>query len=464
MLLAALTKPAKLSAPKRAPRLILTVALSGAAFLAALPTAHAGFEWTPSPQTKSGIQNPGQADLMPAVKAPLPPVTTQPLSAPVPRMPIPSASAPAKTADVPDIDLAPLKTSRQSRLAALKFAKATPPSPPVVSLKRESETPDFAPPAKVTPASARSASPALLPEDMAPITGFGRDVPLALAMRQVVPANYGFSFAEGVDPGQRVSWTGGKPWNEALEVALRPHGLTVVLAPNAVRVEPISPMTPPPVAQQQGQNGLPRMPAALAPRSTMKDVDTESLPNPIPAAKTAPASGAPTALISAPAPELKTEPPSAFLDMPPVSRHEKKPLPVTTQPSTPATNPMPVAPIPAAISSAQTISSPLHTGRRDVSAVPFDMNSVREWSAPAGTTLRRVLTDWSQQAGVQLHWSSQFDYPIQTGVRVTATYQKAVEMVLDGLRDAKPRPLARLHPNLPAGPAVLILQTQNVIN
>ena len=92
------------------------------------------------------------------------------------------------------------------------------------------------------------------------------------------------------------------------------------------------------------------------------------------------------------------------------------------------------------------------------------MNTEREWSASVGTTLRRILTDWSQQAGVQLHWSSQFDYPIQANVRMTATYQKAVETVLDGLRDAKPRPLARLHPNLPAGPAVLILQTQHVIN
>ena len=94
----------------------------------------------------------------------------------------------------------------------------------------------------------------------------------------------------------------------------------------------------------------------------------------------------------------------------------------------------------------------------------FDMNAVQEWSAPAGATLRRVLTDWSEKAGVQLHWSSQFDYPIQAHIHMTATYQKAVETLLDGLRDAKPRPLARLHPNLPAGPAILILQTQQVIN
>lgn len=460
MVLVAPTKAAKFSAPKQTPRLILAAALGSAAFLAALPVAQAGFEWSPPPQTKSSPKSPAPADLMPAVKAPLPPVTAQPLSAPAPRVPIPPTSAPAETAAVPAIDLAPLKTSRQSRLAALKFAKAAPPSSPAASLRREPETPDFVPPAKMTPASARSAPSTLRPEDMAPIAGFGRDVPLALAMRQVVPANYGFSFAEGVDPGQRISWTGGKPWNEALEAALRPHGLTVVLAPNAVRVEPASSMTPPPVSQHQKQRDLRPMPAALAPRSAMKDVVTESLPDPIPAAKTAPASGAPTALISAPAPApfpragVKAEPPSAFLDMPPV----------TAQNPAPATNPMPVAAIPAAMPPAQAFSPSLHTARRDTSAAPLDMNSVKEWSAPAGTTLRRILTDWSQQAGVQLHWSSQFDYPIQTNIHMTATYQKAVETVLDGLRDAKPRPLARLHPNLPAGPAVLILQTQNVIN
>jgi len=55
-----------------------------------------------------------------------------------------------------------------------------------------------------------------VPEDFYTIEGFGSDLPLALALRQIVPAHYAFSFGPGVNPGESVSWDGGKPWNEVL--------------------------------------------------------------------------------------------------------------------------------------------------------------------------------------------------------------------------------------------------------
>ncbi len=57
------------------------------------------------------------------------------------------------------------------------------------------------------------------------IEGFGNDLPLALALRQIVPARYAFSFGEGVNAGTKVSWEGGRPWNEALEAAIAPIGI-----------------------------------------------------------------------------------------------------------------------------------------------------------------------------------------------------------------------------------------------
>lgn len=61
------------------------------------------------------------------------------------------------------------------------------------------------------------------------IDGFGKDLPLALALRQVVPARYAFSFGQGVNAGTKVSWVGGKPWNEVLEATLTPIGLDFVI-------------------------------------------------------------------------------------------------------------------------------------------------------------------------------------------------------------------------------------------
>lgn len=56
--------------------------------------------------------------------------------------------------------------------------------------------------------------------------GFGSDIPLALALGQIVPPSFAYSFGDGVNPGKRVSWEGGKPWNEVLADVLQPLGLT----------------------------------------------------------------------------------------------------------------------------------------------------------------------------------------------------------------------------------------------
>ena len=56
------------------------------------------------------------------------------------------------------------------------------------------------------------------------IEGFGMDMPLALALRQIVPPEYAYSFGDNVNPGARVSWEGGKPWNDVLNESLAPLG------------------------------------------------------------------------------------------------------------------------------------------------------------------------------------------------------------------------------------------------
>lgn len=61
------------------------------------------------------------------------------------------------------------------------------------------------------------------------IEGFGTDIPLALALRQIVPAQYAFSFGTDVNPGTTISWTGGQPWNSVLEMALTPRNIAFKL-------------------------------------------------------------------------------------------------------------------------------------------------------------------------------------------------------------------------------------------
>ena len=68
------------------------------------------------------------------------------------------------------------------------------------------------------------------------IQGFGFDMPLALALTQVIPPSYALAFSHGVNPGTIVSWEGGKPWNEVLQDMLQSAGLTAYIQGQVVTV------------------------------------------------------------------------------------------------------------------------------------------------------------------------------------------------------------------------------------
>jgi len=57
------------------------------------------------------------------------------------------------------------------------------------------------------------------------IQGFANNVPLAVALRQILPPEYGFSVAQDVQLNTLVSWQGGRPWRQILEDMLRGKGL-----------------------------------------------------------------------------------------------------------------------------------------------------------------------------------------------------------------------------------------------
>ena len=66
--------------------------------------------------------------------------------------------------------------------------------------------------------------------------GFGKEVPLAFAARQIVPAKVKVTFGPGVDHAAMVDWIGGRPWVEALQAAVHPLGLRIVVRWMAVSI------------------------------------------------------------------------------------------------------------------------------------------------------------------------------------------------------------------------------------
>ena len=66
--------------------------------------------------------------------------------------------------------------------------------------------------------------------------GFGDQVPLSFAVRQIVPKTVKVSYGPGADPASLVNWKGGRPWNRVLLAAVKPLGLRLVMTSMAIEI------------------------------------------------------------------------------------------------------------------------------------------------------------------------------------------------------------------------------------
>lgn len=218
--------------------------------------------------------------------------------------------------------------------------------------------------------------------------GFGQDLPLVMAIRQIVPASFGFVFDDGIDLNSRVSWQGGKPWDLVLRDTLTPLGLDANIRGNVVSISRAS------VPMQS--TGL----GTLGGPVVMSDTVTN--------ATNVPMTPTPVAMLSSPADDMMA---GGYMGTP-------------------------------------------------AAATAASLTSNTTWTAPRNSTLRGILEDWSERVGVELYWASEYDYPIKSAVSIQGTFEEAVQTLLKGLTESRPRPLGRLHPNLPDGPAVLVIETR----
>lgn len=326
------------------------------------------------------------------------------------------------------------------------------------------------------------------------VQGFGRDVPLVLALQQIVPPSYRYSFDDGISPGMRISWSGDRPWKDIIMEIAQHNSMNVDIVSNVVAFH--------------------RGGTSSAPRSVVNDVRevtdyAPALPTPVQSthvqsthvAAMQPQKTQPARVINIQDEVAAVKPvakkaafdPLLQDDVPAKTKVENKKI-LTADASmavqavddaasfTPESfsAPMPLAPM----DDETTMRTNAHDGidvprsssrnmmtapQAEVASAPeyveADMNSSREWQAFKGETLRQALTAWSNNVGVSLVWSSEYDYPLQTDVRIASDYKDAVRTLLAGFSKAQPRPLGRLFGNEKAGAQpVLIIETQRLTN
>lgn len=399
---------------------------------------------------------PAPAEMSPAVRDALRDVMAPaPASAPVAvATPAPTRSAPTTTASVAPRPLGPASLPqdrkhaiypppRNAPAAPLPGARLNtePPQPVLVEPKPASAAPMLVPPVDdlgsapttpsatsvmVEPAPQPASEPAISgPASVAPavpvpatpaiIDGFGKNVPLSLAIEQVVPKNYKVVYEAQPDMNMIVSWSGGRPWNKVLEDMLYAHGYRVVIVDGVevrivragaqIRAVPVSPAGNIPVAVATPA------PIAAVPITPVAPASQPNLPPRPPA-------GAASNI----SPRVSADAPP-----PPVQAEENKVLTA--------------APLPA-----------------DVVAMTqqrFDSEKVAIFSGHAGDSLRDVLDRWCSQSGVQLYWQADRNFVLGAPLAFNTTFPRAVEQLLNVYADQANRPVATLHPNAPQGPAVL---------
>ncbi len=431
--------------------------------------------------------------------------------------------APESTATTPFDPIVMTPASVPSTISAAPVANAAPVdigtmAIPLTPIVRESD-------ALVVDSHAASSPSAIAPIDSAvfapadnwppeqDVQGFGRDVPLVLALQQIAPPQYRYSFDHGVDPGMRISWAGGKLWKEVVADIARDNSLNVDVVSNVIAFRRRSPMDivsdqmadidrspdtvmgmplktlggAPAVSADVAQPlQLPRGLSGNAPAVPVSPVmagpvSAPAMPDPVADAPVSGITGVPlvlddVAIAAKKRATAETKIPMASDDIPAEAVTARKKILVAEEtPTRYSTNPMEIVlggnPVPTLSDAPPGVAVPVEAVVEGGPAAPpkppapVDLSAVSEWYGRKNMTLHEVLGEWTSRAGVSLVWSSQYDYPLQTDVRIQGALTDAVRTMLAGFSKASPRPIGRLFKNKKVGAQpVLVVETQRLTN
>lgn len=330
---------------------------------------------------------------------------------------------------------------------------------------------DLAPVTSDTPAPSETASP--MPVESTPaaaipagevLSGFAKDVPLVMALQQIVPPGYQYSFSTGVDAGTSVSWEGGKPWQGVLSDMLGSHGLGYNIQNSTIVVGAAqnNNAMPAPMPAQQDSMMMPMPGEPASPQSSSAPLNIVSQPpgSPQPVT-TAPGAGSMGVTPAAPQKEeavtIHREKPKSLLERLGFVRRKEADTPVAHEaPRQMAAANVP-APMPAAAPATVTDAPATAQPAAAMTAVP----AASSWQGMKGQTLRDVLKAWSDKAGVDLYWSIDYDYRLSEDVGLAGSYEEAVGGLLDKFASVRPQPYGQLHQGS-QGPRVLVIKSYDL--
>jgi len=240
--------------------------------------------------------------------------------------------------------------------------------------------------------------------------GFGHNIPLAMAVKQIVPETYKVEIAPGVDPQAKVSWSGGS-WRDSLTSAAKGAGYEAKVEGDSVRIVRSGARVE--IPEQAGE---PEVSAGrVSPAKPAKVDQVEKVERVRRAALERAQAPAPRKVASArqPAPVIEEETVSGggFVMVP--VRQAK------------------AAPVAAA--------APVRKGAwREVSAEPAPAPVHAAWVVREGESLQAVLRDWTEREGWKLVWNSEYSYQLSSSAKFDGDFIQATTELLKSMSTVRP--------------------------
>jgi len=220
--------------------------------------------------------------------------------------------------------------------------------------------------------------------------GFGSDIPLESAARQIVPEGWTVDFGEGVDKNAAVSWSSAPDWQSALRSAVSKKGYSAQFGSKTVVISKSAPS------------------AAPAPVSSKPSRPYSSSPSPKKAQQ------------AKPAPK-------------PAARR-----PVEVNPGHQGGGGFTIRPYRPDVQAEGAPKDIVTKGDFE----PYDGSAkiVRQalFSVHEGQMLHSALASWAEQAGWRLVWESEYDYRVHSAANFGGDFIDAVTKLVDAMSDARP--------------------------
>ncbi len=230
--------------------------------------------------------------------------------------------------------------------------------------------------------------------------GFGDNIPLESAARQIVPSDYAIKYGSNVDKSTPLSWKSASDWKSALSSAAGKKGLTVSVEGSDVV---INAKKSPEVQEKTPSHE--RRPYASTPSASMVQKKSHGSHSPKPKEPSSPVQEANVGG-------------GGFM--------------IRSYHGSPSSN----TPVKTETSHEKLVGKEIKEQKGD-GWTAVNKGDGQYVVAP-GYMLRTTLSKWAEAAGWHLVWNSDFDYAITTGATFSGDFVTASKQLLTAMKDARP--------------------------